>query len=116
MNTKASAATNSKIVRLRRTLQTSFSEIPAPVACVPGSTLPQIPQATAPDSAMPPNTLNVLCQPNAFESGTATETESATPKLNAAISRPFMMVISLGRNHCISSGPVAGNMAPEPTP
>ena len=27
-----------------------------------------------------------------------------------------MMVTSLGRNHCISSGPLAGMMAPKPIP
>ena len=48
--------------------------------------------------------------------GTTTKVDIATPRLATAIKTPFISASSLGRNHCIISGPIAGNMTAKPRP
>ena len=62
------------------------------------------------------NMVSDICQLMISDKGAAIATEKAIPRLNAAVVRAFMIVISFGWNHCISKGPVAVSINANPRP
>ena len=61
-------------------------------------------------------TVRVILHPSSSASGTAPASDMATPMLNMAVFKELIISICLGRNHCITNGPVATTIKASPTP
>ena len=96
----------------------SFNVILFSETCWPSEhcAFPRNAHATAPNNATVPKTLRAFFQPISSEIGATVVTETATPKVKAAISRPFITVISRGFIHRIRIGAVVGIINPNPIP
>ena len=111
------SATNSRTTaRLRSTNPTSRSEMPSEFMGVPPVARPNTIQTTNPTIPGSAKIVKAICQSIISDNGVAVATDRAIPRLKNAVVRAFITVTSLGRNHCINSGPVPVSKKANPTP